>query len=103
MTKKHVQVAKPKQMRLNKEVPEGITFFNDVICIKSGEELLIFSSRCTHLGCRINKSTPETLVCPCHGSSFGVDGKVLNGPALENLKALEYKIDPEKNEIVILL
>ena len=26
-------------------------------------------------------------LCPCHGSSFGLDGQVLRGPALEGLRA----------------
>jgi len=103
MTKKHNQVTKSKQVRLTQDIPEGITFYDNVICIKSGTELAIYSSRCTHLGCRINKSTQDTLICPCHGSAFGIDGKVLKGPAIENLRVLEYESDPEKNEIIISL
>ena len=40
------------------------------------------SLRCTHLGCLVRFNAAETSWdCPCHGSRFGVDGAVLEGPA----------------------
>jgi Rieske Fe-S protein len=47
------------------------------------------SARCTHLGCIVNFNDAETAwECPCHGSRFGVDGSVLQGPAN---RPLEHK------------
>jgi glycine/D-amino acid oxidase-like deaminating enzyme/nitrite reductase/ring-hydroxylating ferredoxin subunit len=48
--------------------------------------LHVRSGVCTHLGCHVNwNSTEQCWDCPCHGSQFGPDGAVLNGPALTPL------------------
>lgn len=50
-------------------------------------ELHALSARCTHLGCLVNFNAAErSWDCPCHGSRFGIDGEILQGPALRPLK-----------------
>ena len=45
------------------------------------------SLRCTHLGCLLRFNAAErSWDCPCHGSRFGVDGRVLEGPAVRPLE-----------------
>ncbi|HEX2251089.1 MAG TPA: FAD-dependent oxidoreductase, partial [Gemmatimonadales bacterium] len=45
------------------------------------------SAVCTHLGCIVHwNSLERSWDCPCHGSRFGIEGKVLNGPALGELQ-----------------
>lgn len=35
---------------------------------------------CTHQGCDTDVVGGRQLVCPCHGSTFDVDGSVIRGP-----------------------
>jgi len=49
--------------------------------------LHLVSAKCTHVGCTIKWNNDEkSWDCPCHGSRFTYEGKVLNGPANVNLK-----------------
>ncbi|WP_144416117.1 FAD-dependent oxidoreductase [Calothrix sp. 336/3] len=48
------------------------------------------SAICSHLGCIVNwNSAEKTWDCPCHGARFSCQGKVLHGPAVNDLKALD--------------
>ena len=44
---------------------------------RSGGEVSAVSAICTHLGCRLRLDAPERkLNCPCHRTSFNVDGSL---------------------------
>lgn len=59
-------------------IPPG----RQVAFLSSPEEHGIYavSLVCTHLGC-IVKPSEEGFQCPCHGSWFDLNGKVVKGPA----------------------
>lgn len=46
-------------------------------------------ARCTHMGCVVRHNRAEqTWDCPCHGSRFGLDGSVIDGPAVADLETV---------------
>ena len=45
----------------------------------SAGDTVALSTRCMHRGCQVEPE-PERLVCPCHGSEYALDGRVLRGP-----------------------
>lgn len=52
---------------------------------KSGEGK--FCARCTHMGCKLTWNPHEkSWDCPCHGSRFDIEGRVLDGPAQRPLE-----------------
>lgn len=59
-----------------------------------------FLMYCTHKGCEV-KPAGNILVCPCHGSQFSGVGKVLSGPADENLH--EFKVTLREDKIAIAI
>jgi len=80
-----------------------IDFRNEVIIVSKDEPTKVFSSRCTHLGCKINKEHNGQLQCPCHGSTFDLNGNATKGPAIKPLKQLEFEIDKVNNKISVEL
>jgi glycine/D-amino acid oxidase-like deaminating enzyme/nitrite reductase/ring-hydroxylating ferredoxin subunit len=56
------------------------------VCRGADGELAAVSPRCTHLACYVSWNEAErTWDCPCHGSRYLPDGRVLEGPAVRDL------------------
>lgn len=63
----------------------------------SGGELRAVSAVCTHMGCLVGwNPVDRTWDCPCHGSRFDEDGRVVHGPATEALEAVPWPVDQQK-------
>ena len=90
-----------RELRLNNNIPRGLSISNEVIFYKTNKELKIYSARCTHLGCKINQLENDEMVCPCHGSRYNTEGKPIKGPSIKRLQELDFELD--QDEIVINL
>jgi glycine/D-amino acid oxidase-like deaminating enzyme/nitrite reductase/ring-hydroxylating ferredoxin subunit len=56
------------------------------------DQLFVVDAACTHMGCQLHWNSAErSWDCPCHGSRFAPDGKVLQGPATTPLKAKTFE------------
>lgn len=78
----------PELMETGGAIELDVESFPDPIIVvrKNETEFLALSPICTHLGCTVRK---ESLFfrCPCHGSTYSLDGKVVRGPAERPLAA----------------
>ncbi len=52
-----------------------------VILVRTAAGFYAIRAVCTHLGC-IVAATPDGFSCPCHGSRFSKQGRVLQGPVV---------------------
>lgn len=58
------------------------------LVINQGPKIAPYAIRpvCTHLGCTVEwKADRNHFVCPCHGSQYDAQGRVVHGPAKRSL------------------
>jgi len=55
-------------------------------------EVIAFSTICPHLGCGIDHDLKQGFVCPCHTSSFALDGRRDSGPSPRGMDRLETEV-----------
>lgn len=75
------------------DLPLGLSVAGDVVAYRHGDgRVQAWAARCTHLGCRLDRVIDGAVVCPCHGSRFDEQGRVLNGPAAKPLQPLQVQV-----------
>lgn len=75
------------------------TSFGEVLIAKTSVpgDLVAVNAKCTHSGCTVEwKADKNLFICPCHGSQFGVAGKVEKAPATKPLINYAVKTDGDK-------
>lgn len=61
-----------------------------------------FNTRCPHLGCTVDyKAAEKTYFCPCHTSSFDLDGNKLNAIPPRGMDSLDVKVDEKTGNVLV--
>jgi menaquinol-cytochrome c reductase iron-sulfur subunit len=67
---------------------------------EADNKIVAFGPQCTHLACAYHwEASDNKFMCPCHGSYFSIDGKVLAGPAPRPLDRYATKIQNDRLQI----
>lgn len=75
---------KPGEANVETEDGQRVGVFKD----EAGKIHRVDTS-CAHLGCELHWNNAEnSWDCPCHGSRYTMDGKILEGPTVKPLKVL---------------
>ena len=101
------------------DFPDGMKFLPEqrLFVFREGKVFHAVSAVCTHLGCTVRAealSQPETIevggapmrvthrfACPCHGSKYRGDGKVVDGPAPRALAWFHLSVSPDDGQLVV--
>lgn len=94
----NLQAGRPEELEYAATVKDGwrtITAKKAIWAVKQPTgALIVFSPICPHLGCGFRwEEGSKTFKCPCHGSVYDVNGKVLAGPAPRPLDVLPSKVE----------
>ncbi|MEE8449497.1 MAG: Rieske (2Fe-2S) protein [Thermodesulfobacteriota bacterium] len=96
---KKVKLTKPEDYPIG-----SVTFWAEkrLFLFRGKEGFRAMSAICTHLGCTVrdsvkvdNEYPQDHSHCPCHGSVFARDGKVLSGPARRPLESYRVSLPPD--------
>jgi Rieske Fe-S protein len=69
---------------------------------RAGGQVRALAITCPHLGCAYGFDQGKGhFLCPCHGSQFALDGRVLHGPATSPLSHLTWQRGATANEIEV--
>jgi len=75
--------------------------FPDVGWANEQDSIIAFTPKCPHLGCNVHWSSKEhAFLCPCHGSRFALNGRVIAGPAPRGLDTLPVRVRNGEIEVM---
>lgn len=74
--------------------------FYPVVITRVGEEFYAVETFCAHAGCIVPPFDESigAIICPCHGSGYGYDGSLLNGPSSTPLN--RYDVEYDGNDVI---
>ncbi|HYT68438.1 MAG TPA: Rieske 2Fe-2S domain-containing protein [Vicinamibacterales bacterium] len=83
--------------------PGSVTFLPDrrLFVFNGPDGLFSISAVCTHLGCNV-RHVENGFACPCHGSRYDENGRVISGPAPKALAWYAVTLSPREQLIVDL-
>lgn len=68
-----------------------------VVIPAGGQTPVAVNPTCTHQGCLVDwQADQKQFVCPCHGSQYGPEGKVTQGPASQPLATYPVKVEADQ-------
>ncbi|HEY7338823.1 MAG TPA: Rieske 2Fe-2S domain-containing protein [Bryobacteraceae bacterium] len=96
-----LQIGQPEEIVYNRKRMDGWQRVDEKTSTwmvrTSSETVVAYSPACTHLGCAYHwEAGAQQFQCPCHGSVFAIDGKVLAGPAPRPLDRFLARVEDGK-------
>jgi nitrite reductase/ring-hydroxylating ferredoxin subunit/uncharacterized membrane protein len=72
-----------------------------VLLVRKDARIYALADRCSHRGCSLHEGqlNDDTVTCPCHGSTFRLDGSVVKGPATAPQPRFDVRTSEGKVEI----
>jgi nitrite reductase/ring-hydroxylating ferredoxin subunit/uncharacterized membrane protein len=73
-----------------------------VLLVRTAARVHALADRCSHRGCSLHEGTlnsDDTITCPCHGSTFRLDGTIVKGPATSPQPSFEARTSAGRVEV----
>jgi nitrite reductase/ring-hydroxylating ferredoxin subunit/uncharacterized membrane protein len=73
-----------------------------ILLARSGDQIYALADRCSHRGCALHEgqlNPDQTITCPCHGSTFRLDGSIVKGPATSPQPRLDVRTSAGRIEV----
>jgi menaquinol-cytochrome c reductase iron-sulfur subunit len=94
----HLPTAAPEEVVFRRNRRDGWRLTSEKssawVVKKPDGRIVALAPQCTHLGCAYHWDERRgNFLCPCHTSTFDLEGRVLSGPAPRPLDRFEVKVE----------